>query len=340
MRTLAERNRAAEIEAAPATTTTGTHPSLPPRLRAWLRSDYAPIWLATLALFLLSAVISSSSLSTLALSSTLAFAGILAVASAGQTLIVQQRGMDLSVAGNITLCALVLPIFMTRSGASFAGGLAAVVVVATVIGLVNGVLVTKFAITPLIATLAVNALLLGATLSYTNGVPSAAAPQTLQTFATGKLLGISNVMWFAIAFVVVVTIVSQRTVIGRRFVGVGANPATARAAGVAVDRYIIGAYVVGSLCFGIASVLLIGYLGSATVRIGADYLFPTIAAVVVGGTSFAGGRGSVIASAVAALFLTQLVELLLTLGAPSSTQYLAQAAAIALAASLRSLTRR
>jgi ribose transport system permease protein len=98
--------------------------------------------------------------------------------------------------------------------------------------------------------------------------------------------------------------------------------------------------VLGSLCFGFAAVLLIGYLGSATVRIGDDYLFPTIAAVVVGGTSFAGGRGSVIASAVAALFLTQLVQVLLTLGAPSSTQYLAQAVAIALAAAARSLTRR
>lgn len=340
MKALATQKQGVEAVPSDAPTTTDARPSPRSRIRAWIKGDYAPIWLATVVLFALSAVISSSSLSRLALTSTLAFAGILAVASIGQTLIVQQRGIDLSVAGNITLCALVLPIFMTRSGAPLTGGLAAVLVVAAVIGLVNGVLVTKFAITPLIATLAVNALLLGATLSYTNGIPSAAAPHSLQTFATGKLLGIPNVLWFAVVLVLVVTIISQRTVIGRRFIAVGANPAAARAAGVATDRFIIGAYVVGSLCFGLASVLLIGYLGSATVRIGTDYLFPTIAAVVVGGTSLAGGRGSVIASAVAALFLTQLVDLLLNLGAPSSTQYLAQAGAIALAASLRSLTRR
>jgi ribose transport system permease protein len=305
-----------------------------------VQSDGAPIWLATVVLFALSAVIASKSLNSASLASTFAFGGILAVASAGQTLIVQQRGMDLSVAGNITLCALVLPIFMTRSGAPFAGGLAAVVVTAAAVGLVNGLLVTKFAITPLIATLAVNSLLLGATLSYTHGIPSASAPEGLQSFATGKLLGISSPLWVAAGAVIVLSLVMTRTVIGRRFVAVGANPAASRAAGVPVDRYVIGAYVVGSLCFAMAAVLLIGYLGSATVRIGQDYLFPTIAAVVVGGTSFAGGRGNMVSSAVAALFLTQLVQLLLTLGAPSSSQYLAQAGAIAVAAALRSLTRR
>jgi ribose transport system permease protein len=310
------------------------------RVKGWVRSDGAPIWLATVVLFALSAVIASKSLNSASLASTFAFGGILAVASAGQTLIVQQRGMDLSVAGNITLCALVLPIFMTRSGAPFAGGLAAVVVTAAAVGLVNGLLVTKFAITPLIATLAVNSLLLGATLSYTHGIPSASAPEGLQSFATGKLLGISSPLWVAAGAVIVLSLVMTRTVIGRRFVAVGANPAASRAAGVPVDRYVIGAYVVGSLCFAMAAVLLIGYLGSATVRIGQDYLFPTIAAVVVGGTSFAGGRGNMVSSAVAALFLTQLVQLLLTLGAPSSSQYLAQAGAIAVAAALRSLTRR
>lgn len=310
------------------------------RLKAWAKGDGAPIWLATIVLFALSAIIASNSLNAASLASTFAFGGILAVASAGQTLIVQQRGMDLSVAGNITLCALVLPIFMTRTGAPFAGGLAAVVVTATVVGLVNGLLVTRLGITPLIATLAVNSLLLGATLSYTHGIPSASAPEGLQRFATGKLLGVSSPLWVAAAVAIALSLLIGKTAIGKRFVAVGANPVAARAAGVPVDRYIVGAYVAGSLCFALAAVLLIGYLGSATVRIGQDYLFPTIAAVVVGGTSFAGGRGNLVASAVAALFLTQLVQLLLTLGAPSSSQYLAQAGAIAVAAALRSLTRR
>jgi ribose transport system permease protein len=215
-----------------------------------------------------------------------------------------------------------------------------VIVTATVIGLVNGGLVTKFGITPLIATLAVNSLIVGATLSYTHGIPSAAAPDALQRFATSKLLGISTLAWVAVVVALALTAIVRSTVPGRRFVAVGANPAAARAAGVEVDRYVIAAYVAGSLCFATAAVLLIGYLGSATVRIGDDYLFPTIAAVVVGGTSFAGGRGNIVSSAVAALFLTQLVQMLLTLGAPSSTQYLAQAGAIAAAAALRSLTRR
>jgi ribose transport system permease protein len=306
----------------------------------WLRSDYAPIWIATIALFIISAIVAGSSLSRASLATSLAFAGILAVASSGQTLVVQQRGMDLSVAGNITLCALVLPIFMTRSDAPLAVGLLVVALVAVAIGLLNGVLVTRFAITPLIATLSVNSLLLGALLSYTRGIPSADAPAALLDFARSKFLGVSLVMWAALVFVLLLAAFMRSSLFGRRFVAVGANPAAARAAGVPVDRYVISAYVIGSLCFALAAVLLIGYLGSGTVRIGADYLFPTIAAVVVGGTSFAGGRGSIIASAVAAVFLTQLVQLLLTLGAPSSSQLLAQAFAIAAAAALHSLTRR
>ena len=315
-------------------------PRLQTRLVAWLHGEYAPIWIATLALFIVSAVIADSSLTRASLSSTFAFAGILAIASAGQTLVVQQRGMDLSVAGNITLCALVLPIFMTRSDAPLAGGLLAVVVVAVVIGLVNGLLVTKLAITPLIATLSVNSLLIGALLSYTHGIPSADAPLPLQDFARDKLLGVSLVMWAALAAVLILALIMRKTVFGRRFVAVGSSPGAARAAGINVDRYLISAYVIASLCFAFAAVLLIGYLGSGTVRIGAEYLFPTIAAVVVGGTSFAGGRGSIIASAVAALFLTQLVAMLLAMGAPDSSQLLAQAGAIAVAASLYSLTRR
>jgi len=310
--------------------------------RAWraiAAAEYAPIWIATAVLFAISAIVVPDAFTGPSLASTLTFSGVLAVAAVGQTLIVQQRGIDLSVPGTITLCAMVLPLFMQRSGAPLVGGLAAVFVVAVVIGLVNGLLVTRLSITPLIVTLAVNSLLLGATLSYTRGLPSAAAPESLQSFAGSKVLGVPVVAWVAVMVVAIVTFVVHRTVVGRRFVAVGASPAAARAGGVAVERYVLGAYVVGAVCFAAAAVLLVGYLQSATVRIGNDYLFPSIAAVVVGGTSLAGGKGSVVASAVAALFLTHLVQVLLTLGAPSSAQFLAQAVAIAVAAAALPLWR-
>jgi ribose transport system permease protein len=306
----------------------------------WAKGDFAPIWAATIILFALSALFARSSLTSASVATTMALAAVLAIAAAGQTLVVQQRGLDLSVSGSITLFGMVLPLFLTRSGDALVVGLVVVAAGAALVGTVNGLLITRLSITPLIATLAVNSLLAGAVLDYSHGVSGSDAPQALITFAQRKFLGLSLVVWVAIVLVIAITLFCQRTVIGRRFVGVGANPATARAAGIPVNRYVVGAYIACQLCFALAAVLLGGYLGTTSVTTGANYLFPTIAAVVVGGTSFAGGRGSVIASAVAALFLTQLVNFLLALGAPGSTQLLAQAVAIAAAAGARSLTRR
>ena len=91
------------------------------------------------------------------------------------------------------------------------------------------------------------------------------------------------------------------------------------------------------LCFAVTGMLLAGYIGNASAAAGNDYLLPGIAAVVVGGTPFSGGRGSVIASGIAALFMTQLGQMVLSLGATSAVQLLVQALAIILATSIRSL---
>ncbi|WP_281456487.1 ABC transporter permease [Saccharopolyspora ipomoeae] len=264
------------------------------------------------------------------------FAAVLAIAAAGQTLVIQQRGLDLSVPGNISLAAVTLGVFHARNGTSLAVTLGVVAAVAVVVGLANGLLVAKLAITPLISTLAVNALLLGALQAYSGGSP-ATAPPALSEFVSTKFLGQQVVVWVALLVVVVLAVLARKTVAGRRFVAVGANPSAARAAGVAVNRYVVGAYVVGSLCMALAGVLLAGYLKTTATTVGDPYLLPVIAAVIIGGTPLTGGRGSVVASAVAALFLSQLGQLVLTLGAPSSIQILIQAVAIAVAAVLRGI---
>jgi ribose transport system permease protein len=124
-------------------------------------------------------------------------------------------------------------------------------------------------------------------------------------------------------------------VYGRRFVAVGANPAAAAAAGIPVLRYQVGTYAVAAVCFAVAGMLFTGFIGSASQTAGNDYLLPAIAAVVVGGTPFTGGRGSVIASGVAALFMVQLGQMVLALGAGTAVQLLVQALAIILAVTIR-----
>ena len=142
-------------------------------------------------------------------------------------------------------------------------------------------------------------------------------------------------MLIAVGVLLVVTFVIRKTVLGRRFVAVGASPAAARAAGIPVRAYELGTYIVAALAYGGAGILIAGFLRTPGIATGNDYLLPTIAAVVLGGTSLAGGRGSVIATAGGALFLTQLEQVVLGMGAPSSVQLVIQGSIIALGMALR-----
>jgi ribose transport system permease protein len=129
----------------------------------------------------------------------------------------------------------------------------------------------------------------------------------------------------------------RSTVIGRRFVAVGASPPAARAAGIDVARYQVGTYVVSSVFAGVAGIILAGYLHTPGHLAGERYLLPTIAAVVLGGTSLAGGNGSVIATAVGALFLVQLQQVVLGMGAPPSIQLIIQGLIIAMGMAARTV---
>ena len=160
-------------------------------------------------------------------------------------------------------------------------------------------------------------------------------PESLSNFALEKTLGLPNTVWIAIVVLAIVSAVIRMTVLGRRFVAVGANPPAARAAGIPVRSYELGTYIAAALTYGIAGVLIAGYLRTPGIATGNDYLLPTIAAVVLGGTALAGGVGSVIASAGGALFLTQLEQVVLGMGAPSSVQLIIQGAIIALGMALR-----
>lgn len=194
----------------------------------------------------------------------------------------------------------------------------------------------KVNITPIVATLATNAILLGAVRAVSGGSPMT-APAELAEFSHSRLLGVPMTLILAIGFILIVSIVTKRTIAGRRFVAVGANPAAATAAGIPILRYQVATYAVASLCFAVAGMLFTGFIGSASQTAGNDYLLPAIAAVVVGGTPFFAGRGSVIASGVAALFMVQLGQMTLALGASAAVQLLVQALAIIVAVSVRYL---
>lgn len=294
--------------------------------------EFGWIWFGLVAVFVFSAIVAPGTLHLAVFAAMLPFAAVLTIAAVGETLVIQQRGLDLSLPGTMSMCALV----MTRTEASHGviPGLLLTLAVAIAIGAVNGWVITRLSITPLVATLAVNSLVVGAVFSYAHGLPIAASPG-LSRFTRAKVLGVPSVVLVAIAVIVVLAVISHRSIVGRRFTMTGASASASRAAGVRIAGYQLGAYVTAAICAGLAGVLLAGFTGSATADLGTPYLLTAIAAVVVGGTPFTGGRGSLVATAVAALFLSQLNQVTLALGAPTSIQLFVQAGALVLATALR-----
>lgn len=300
-----------------------------------LVGEFAWIWIATVALFAVSAVLAPGSVRAGSLAAMAPFASFLAIVAIGQTLVIRQRGLDMSSGGMMTLGGLLVAELATRSGTTLPAVLITLLLSAFV-GALNGFLVSRVHISPIVATLAMNALLIGGVRSISGGTPLT-VPVTLQHFSHSPVLGVPVTLVLAFVVVFGVAFCINRTVLGRRFIAVGANAAAAAASGIRATRYQIGAYVGASMCFGLAGMMLAGFIGFASQSAGNDYLLPGIIAVVVGGTPLGGGRGSIVASAVAALFMAQLGQLVLSMGATPAVQLLIQALAIVLAVILRSL---
>jgi ribose transport system permease protein len=307
---------------------------LEPRRRFRI-GEFGWVWIGLIGLFILSALIAPGTLDIDNLRAIMPFFAILALAAVGQTLVIQQRGLDFSIPGTIALVAIVMTKIETAGNPLWYSLLVAGLL-AALIGIVNSLIIVFLSITPLVATLATNAILIGAAFGISKGA-YATTSDDWNEIARGEVIGIPIIVIIAVVIIAGLSFVLRKTVSGRRFIVVGANPSAARAAGVRVRRYQMSAYIVCSLCAGLAGVLLAGYVGAATPQLGDTYLLATIAAVVIGGTPFTGGRGSLVATAVGALFLSQLAQLTLALGAPASTQLFVQAGVLVLAVALRNL---
>jgi ribose transport system permease protein len=307
---------------------------LPRRRGAGGASGFGAIWLATALLFAASPLIAHGILDRSSLLGMLPFAAILATAAVGQTLVVQQGGLDLSVPGTVSLAAVIVTTYPDGDDGRLVVAMLLVAGAAIAIGVLNGLLIGALSITPLVATLGVGALLTGTVQQLTGGIP-VGAPDALTRTALDKTVGVPNTVLVAVALVAIASLVINRTTAGRRFRATGASPAAARVAGVSVLAVRLRTYAAASLCYAAAGVMLAGFLRTPGTNVGDAYLLPTIAAVVLGGTPLTGGAGSVVATAVGALFLTQLDQLVLSIGAPTSVQMLIQGGIIALSMLVR-----
>jgi ribose transport system permease protein len=315
---------------------TGTETARPglsvgPRLR--ISTGLITIGSATVLLFVVSALAAPSSVSGTALRGMLPIASVLAVAGLGQMLVIQQGGIDLSVAGAISMTVVTVTHIPDGDNAKLLPAIGVAVVFALAAGLLNGVLIGLLGLNAIIATLGTNALLYGADLALSGGRPRITT-KLLASITGGTTAGIPNSVFFALGALFLVSAAVKQTVPGRRFEAIGANPRTARAVGLRVRGHQTSAYIWAQLLYCLAGVMLAGITAQPSAFEGDSFLLISVAVVVLGGTSLLGGRGYPFATVVAAVFLEQLVQFVNALGVSTAVQTVVQAVALAIGVSL------
>lgn len=179
------------------------------------------------------------------------------------------------------------------------------------VGIINGIGVAWFRIPSMVWTLAVNSMLLGVAVLNTGGFnPKGEASELMSTMATGTVatIPVAFVIWMGLAAVLIVFL--KRGGFGRYLSSIGYNEKATYLAGISTSRVIFTAFMIAGACSALGGVLLAGYANQAYQSMGDPYLMPTIAAVVIGGTSILGGKGSLIGTIGGVAFITLLSSIL------------------------------
>lgn len=297
---------------------------------------FVAIVIATALIFALGFLIAPSSVSPSALVGMMPFFAVLAVAGLGQMLVVQQGGIDLSVAGGVSLAVVIVVHEPAGDSSKLVPAVLMAIAFAIGAGMLNGLLASRIKINPIIATLGTNAVLYGMVFVISGGTPRSTTP-LLRSIVGGITGGIANSVFFALAALLIVVVVSKKSVAGRRFEAIGANPRTAMAIGLRVRTHQTLSFVWAQLLYCLAGILLAGITNQPTAFQGDTLLLPSVAVVVLAGTSLLGGRGFPVSTVVAALFLAQLQQFVLALGIGTSVQTLIQALALVVGVGLYSV---
>ncbi|TDD71253.1 ABC transporter permease [Jiangella aurantiaca] len=250
----------------------------------------------------------------------------LGIVALGQTLVLLVRGLDLSVGSVISLSTVVTAAVMDGNPDRIAVAVAATVALGAVVGLANGLLVAYAGIAPLLVTLAVGTIVQGATYVYTNGQPRGGIAGGFRGLADDRIAGTplpwSLLLWLGVWGIVALTL--YRTVAGRRYYAVGANPRAAWLSGVPTTRHSVVAYIASGVLASVAGLHLAAYTGSPSLTVGTSYTLMSIAAAVIGGVALTGGGGGPTGTFAGVLVLVFLGTVLETMDVPAAVQLIVQ----------------
>jgi ribose transport system permease protein len=247
-------------------------------------------------------------------------ASFIAVAAAGQGLVILTGGIDLSIPWMMTLGGVMIAKWTGGSNSALIWALPALLGVGLGLGAINGAAVTYLGIAPVIVTIAMNSVAQGIVLLSTNGTPTGSSPPLLSDVMTKHVAGIPIIVIALVVFAAIVGLIMSRTTGGRRTYAVGNSERVARLSGVRVPWVIIGVYAISGLCSVLAGILLTASSSQGFLGMGDQYLLPSIAAVVIGGASILGGRGHYTGTFGGAIFLALLTSVLTAISVSDATR--------------------
>ena len=283
-------------------------------------------FVATIVLTLVGGVLEPGFLSSAHLFTMVNLAAVLGIVAAGQTVVIITGGIDLSVGATLTF-AEVMTAYWVNGESGRWPYLLVILLVALVIGLANAIGVTLLQIQPMIMTLGVGAVVAAAVLIITSGSSTGRPPHFLVTAMTRQ--GITSglvLLWIVIS--VVTYVLLHRSTFGRRAFAYGTSARTARLAGLRSGTTLVGTYCFSAVMATVAGIALAGYTGSGDFGIGDTYLFPSIGAVVIGGTSILGGRGNYVGTIAGVLILSVIEGILIVVNIDAAGRQITEGLAI------------
>ncbi|TDX51569.1 ABC transporter permease [Orenia marismortui] len=253
-----------------------------------------------------------------------------AVLALGMTFVILTGGIDLSV-GSVLALSSVITAGLMSSGMNIALVLIIGIGVGTLLGLLNGILVAKGKMQPFIVTLGMMTIARGLTLIYSNGRPISGFDKAFRFLGAGHLLGIPVPVIIMFALLAVSYVVLKKTPFGRYVYAIGGNEKATELSGINTDKIKIGVYAISGFLASISGIILASRLNSAQPTAGTGYELDAIAAVVLGGTSLAGGQGGIVGTIIGALIIGILNNGLNLLNVSSFYQLVAKGAVILIA---------
>ena len=233
--------------------------------------------------------------------------------STGMTLIVLTAGIDLSVGSVLALCGAItagllrngieIPSGNLYIGFTLLGAVLAGVLTGSLLGAFNGWTITKFKVPPFVATLAILTIARGLTMLWTQGFPISGLGDTFLYLGTGWLLGIPVPVWISGIIVLIAVLITNKTRLGRYIYAIGGNESASKLSGINVNKVKIIVYTIAGALAAVGGLLVTSRLDSAQPNAGTSYELDSIAAVVIGGTSLSGGRGSILGTVQGAVII-------------------------------------